>query len=338
MTQAIFLPYDLTTSHPGILVLPSEIIGLILSIIDLDTIKSVSSMMLVSKELEVLTKSSIKYIKRLTVVRNSRILLLFSGIERLTIFESEHLHVELDKFNPNIWKNLEYLSIRSTTYSEKYGILLNSLGNLNISELCLESVWFHQNYVLDIPSLRKLKLICMTLDMSLIQKLNISELEFVDVCYWAPHVLNIPPLRKLILDGLMYDDCLTDKLLDIPNLESLILRNLELDEELHNPSLRKLEIINVKYFHTKELPNLEILTLDNPLLINTIPRMKSLTTINMIIRTKSEEEVFINSSTFPSLRYINIFGSDEWNPIYTGDLDILYSYDPKIPQYLQEFN
>ena len=43
---------------------------------------------------------------------------------------------------------------------------------------------------------------------------------------------------------------------------------------------------------------------------------------------ESEEEIFVDCLTFPSLRYINIFGSDEGCPIYTGNLDILFKYDP----------
>ena len=92
--------------------------------------------------------------------------------------------------------------------------------------------------------------------------------------------------------------------------------------------LRILKLINAKHLYAEELPSLEFLTLDNPILINDFPRMKNLNKINIIMYEEYEEEIFVDCLTFPRLEYIDIFGSDEGNPIYTGNLDISFKYDP----------
>ena len=231
-------------------------------------------MILVSKNLEHIVKSSIQYVEELKVMRKSSIISLFSGIKRLTIWRNWCLIQDsgLSLFNKNslwlrsIWTNLEYLNNPYNTLEfwasqfnpeDPFSQQLFRMSNLSILKIFLDSDVESVGHLnIDprmFPRLKRLELDNVVLpNVGLFKTLDFLSITrstqlFTHSTLLKSNMLNNLNIARLNLCSVMLGE---NFMLNIPYLRSLEIGSMVLDLNwLFMLIISELKLVNV-IFHT----------------------------------------------------------------------------------------
>lgn len=329
-------------------ILPPEILSLILIEMDVDVVRNAWMLMRVSRVLEDLVKSSIKYVDRMTAY-GIRMLDLFVGIKYLNVINLTSPVPEftcLSFFNLNIFRNLTSLTISPDHSSELGNIfsrnpeffpnnMMPRLMSLRIHEdrnnqhdvkidmsifpslevLILDNCFLKNIH--EFKSLKKLSFNRIIIrDMTAVNTLNITELILNQV--ECQDMMLAPTLRSLTLEG-MY---INPNILSKHNLTELRLLDIEWKYEnefrLNIPTLRSLDVRNPEEIDLVGFPNLETLKISDsdichlsriyPILWSDGLSMKNLTRLDIILNKSYSIDLDVNNLIFPRLRHLNLTG------------------------------
>lgn len=322
--------------HP-FLILPSEIIGRLLTEINPNTLDTIQMLALVSTKFNLCVRMSIRYVSRL-IARESSILPLFEGVKHLTILEclenNNFHHVRLTNFSKSIWRKLESMKI-SVSIAREYGEMLESeyclddvqdLTNIGLKDVqdltkdCLRDNTMLNNankeyfqYIM--PNLRSLSIqsedysedneLC--LDSRFIPSLNILNLH-------GCQILNIDHFVNLDILKISYQ-IINKNTLSRLRISGLYLENTKCTEPLNISSLRKLSIVegflNIEHSTFSNLSELVVRNLNSDTPQNIyIPSLRKL-----IYQDNNGKALRISGQHLPNLEELRLISVNENNNV-----------------------